>query len=189
MVGEAEEDGGELAACRIELTRRTVMRRDDDYDVDEPYVVIERRDAGGGAGTFLVGLALGAGLALLYAPRTGEETRRELKRGATKVRVAARDAAEELQDSVVDHYEQAKRNVEDRMEVARTSLEFRKRQAAQAIRAGREAAQQARDDLEARIAETKAAYRAGAEVVRADRRAAAAAEPDAESTTDRAESE
>ena len=34
------------------------MRSDDDYDVDEPYVVIERR--GPGAGTFLVGLAIGA---------------------------------------------------------------------------------------------------------------------------------
>jgi gas vesicle protein len=163
-----------------------MMRRDEDYDVEEPYVVIERR--GTGAGTFLMGLAIGAGLALLYAPRSGEETRREIQRGARRVRAAARGAAEDLQDSVVDHYEQAKRNVEDRLELARNSLEFRKRQAAEAIRAGREAAQQARDELEARIAETKAAYHAGAEVVRADRRSAAA-DANAENPADRAQSE
>lgn len=162
------------------------MRRNAEYDVDEPYVVIERR--GTGTGTFLMGLAIGAGLALLYAPRSGEETRREIQRGARRVRAAARGAAEDLSDSVVDHYEQAKRGVEDRIELARNSLEFRKRQAADAIRAGREAAQQARDELEARIAETKAAYSAGAEVVRADRRNAAA-DADAENPADRAQSE
>ena len=165
------------------------MRRDDDYDVDErydePYVVIERR--GTGACTFLMGLAIGAGMALLYAPRSGEDTRRELQRGAKRVRQAARGAAEDISDSVVDHYEQAKRNVEDRLELARTSLEFRKRQAAEAIKAGREAAQQARDELEARIAETKAAYHAGADVVRADRRNAAA-DADADNPADRAQS-
>jgi gas vesicle protein len=163
------------------------MRRDEDYVVDEPYVVIERR-GNGGAGTFLVGLAIGAGLALLYAPRTGEDTRREIQRGARRVRAAARGAAEDFSDSVVDHYEQARRSVEDRLEVARHSLEFRKRQAADAIRAGREAAQQARDELEARIAETKAAYHAGAEVVRADRRDAVA-DVDAESRVESSKSE
>ena len=46
-----------------------------------------------------------------------------------------------------------------------------------AVRAGREAADQARADLEARLAQTKAAYNAGAQVardVRADRIAAKA---------------
>jgi Gas vesicle protein len=163
------------------------MRRDDDFDVDERYVVVER--GGSGAGTFLVGLALGAGLALLYAPRSGDETRREIRRSARRMKVAAHDVAEELSDSVVDHYEQAKRNVEDRLEMARNSLEFRKRQAADAIRAGREAAQQARDDLEARIAETKAAYHAGAEVVRAGRRTVPVVDPDAAPAADLGESE
>ncbi|NUO63939.1 MAG: YtxH domain-containing protein, partial [Gemmatimonadaceae bacterium] len=44
--------------------------RDDDYefDDDEPYVVIERQSAG--IGSFLVGAAIGAGLALLFAPKS-----------------------------------------------------------------------------------------------------------------------
>ena len=45
---------------------------DDAYDA--PYVVIEKREAG--VGLLVLGLALGAGAALLFAPQSGEETRR-----------------------------------------------------------------------------------------------------------------
>lgn len=147
----------------------------DDEAYDEPYIVIERR--GSGVGSFLTGLAIGAGVALLFAPRAGVETRRDLRRRARRVTHVARDAAEDLSDSVVDRYEHAKRSVEDKIESARQSLEIRRRQAAEALRAGREAAQQARQELEARIAETKAAYRAGTDVARAARRPAASARP------------
>ena len=43
------------------------------YDLDEhdAYVIIEKHDAG--IGSFLVGLAVGAGVALLFAPRAGVE--------------------------------------------------------------------------------------------------------------------
>jgi hypothetical protein len=37
---------------------------------DVPYIVIER-DGGGQIGSFVVGALLGAGLALLFAPRVG----------------------------------------------------------------------------------------------------------------------
>jgi len=50
---------------------------DYEWDDDEPIVVIEKNEPG--IGTFLVGLAVGAGLALLFAPRSGEETRREVR--------------------------------------------------------------------------------------------------------------
>ena len=45
---------------------------------DVPYIVIER-DGGGQIGGFLVGALLGAGLALLFAPKSGEETQAELR--------------------------------------------------------------------------------------------------------------
>lgn len=147
------------------------MRRSREYDEDEPMVVIERR--GAGITPFVVGLAVGAGIALLFAPQSGEETRRQLKRQARRVSSAARDAAEDLSENLADRYEHAKRSVEDKLEAARHALEIKKHQAAEAIKAGREAAQQARQDLEARIAETKAAYRTGADT-RAVRRASAA---------------
>ena len=40
------------------------------HDDDEPYVVIEKS---GGMGSFFLGLAIGAGLALLFAPKSGRE--------------------------------------------------------------------------------------------------------------------
>ena len=134
-----------------------------DYD-DEPYVVIERHS--GNFGSFLVGIALGAGLALLMAPDSGNETRRRLRRSARKVKRVAREKAGEIADSVTDRYEHARRTVEDKLEAARSAIELKRRQAERAMKAGREAAQQAREDLERRIAESKAAYQAGADVAR-----------------------
>lgn len=134
-----------------------------DYD-DDPYVVIERHS--GSFGSFLVGIALGAGLALLMAPDSGNETRRRLRRSARKVKRATREKAEEIADSVTDRYEHARRTVEDKLEAARSAIELKRRQAERAMKAGREAAQQAREDLERRIAESKAAYQAGADVAR-----------------------
>src|SRR5918992_1556360 len=106
-----------------------------DYDADEPFVVIEKRT--GSASSFLWGLAIGAGVALLLAPRSGDETRREIRRGARRARAAAHDAAEGLTDSMLDRYQYARRAVEDRLEAARHTLSVTKQQAAHAIKAGR----------------------------------------------------
>jgi gas vesicle protein len=134
-----------------------------DYD-DDAYVVIEQHS--GSFGSFLIGIALGAGLALLMAPDSGNETRRRLRRSARKVKRAAREKAEELSDAVTDRYEHARRTVEDKLEAARSAIELKRRQAERAMKAGRQAAQQAREDLERRIAESKAAYQAGSDVAR-----------------------
>lgn len=45
----------------------------------------EERGGFSGLVTFLTGVAIGAGLALLYAPQTGEETRKQLREGYDKV--------------------------------------------------------------------------------------------------------
>ena len=70
------------------------MSENDWYDDDEPYygepyVIVEKREAG--IGPFLLGLALGAGAALLFAPQTGEETRRGIARRARRAQEAAQD--------------------------------------------------------------------------------------------------
>ena len=134
------------------------------FDEDEPYVVIEKTE--GSTGSFLIGLALGAGMALLFAPRSGVETRRELGRGARRVRDAAQGAAEELTGTVVDSFQEARQQVEERIDTARQAVELKRQQVSQAVHAGRAAAQQAREDLERRIAETKAAYDEGAATAR-----------------------
>jgi hypothetical protein len=48
------------------------MSRYEFDDDDEPYVVIEKHSPG--VGSFLVGVMIGAGIALLVAPRSGGET-------------------------------------------------------------------------------------------------------------------
>ena len=138
------------------------MRRAD-YD-DEPAVIIERHS--GGVGSFILGVAIGAAAALLLAPQSGAATRRDLRRGARRARRAAQDLAGDIQGRVTDTFDQARERVETGIDVAKQAIELKKRQVSRAMEAGRAAAQHARDELERRIAETKAAYNAGAEVAR-----------------------
>ncbi len=92
------------------------------YDRDEPAVVIERRgDAGSGMAMFLLGAALGAGVALLMAPQTGDEARAELRRGARRLKRKARDLAEQSREVVDDLQKQGRTAVKD----ARSSIEER----------------------------------------------------------------
>ena len=137
-------------------------------DDDQPYVVIERH-SDAGVGPFLIGLALGAGAALLLAPRSGAATRRDIKRRARRVRRAAENVASDVTDTVVDTFDDARRRVEDQIDSARHALDVKRQQVHRAMEAGRAAAQEARDELEQRIAETKAAYGAGAAVARSGR--------------------
>jgi len=68
-----------------------------DRDDDREIVLVER---GGGSrlGPVLFGLALGVGLGLLFAPQSGEETRRTLQRRWRRLRAAAEDGFEDLGD-------------------------------------------------------------------------------------------
>ena len=130
---------------------------DFDMDDDGPFVVIERSEPGVGA--FVMGLAIGAGLALLFAPRTGEETRRDLQRRATKLGGQAQDLVSDVTDSLSQTISQAKEKVDSTIDSTRQAVDLKRRQVSNAVDAGRAAAQQARVELEQRIAETKAAYK------------------------------
>ncbi len=131
-------------------------------DRDMPQIVIER---GGSLGPFLWGLATGAMLALLYAPKTGEETQRELKEGARRLRQGAEEKLAELKDSAEETYGRVREDVGERLETAKDELQGRKRQAEEALKAGRDSAKKTRDDLERRVAESKASYKAEMERV------------------------
>lgn len=127
-----------------------------DLDDDDRVVVIEQHSAG--VAPLLVGIALGAGLALLFAPSSGVETRRQIRKRAMRVRRAAEQVANDVTDSVSETFQDARRRVEDRIDSARDAIDLKRRQVQRAMEAGRAAAQQARDELEQRIADTKAAY-------------------------------
>ena len=142
--------------------------RDHHHD-DEPYIVIEKHS--NDTSNLLIGVLIGAGIALLFAPRSGAETRADIARRARSAGDKVRDVADEVTGQVVDTFEDARARVEEQIDSARSAIESKKRQVSRAMAAGREAAAQARGDLERRLAETKAAYNAGAEVAKTDRSA------------------
>ncbi len=90
---------------------------------DEPAVVIERRGGGAGSGValFLLGAALGAGLALLWAPQAGDETRAQLRRSTRRLKRKARDLKESGRDLVDDLQRQGKAAARD----AKSAIEER----------------------------------------------------------------
>lgn len=121
---------------------------------DAPYIVIER-EGGGGLGSFILGALLGAGVALLLAPKTGEETQKELKAQARKLRSAAEERVRNAHKSLEERLAEAREGVHARVESAR-----------EAVDAGRRAAREARSELEYKLERSKAAYRAGIDAAR-----------------------
>ncbi len=116
---------------------------------DSPYIIVER-DSGGSFGSFCLGALVGAGLALLFAPQSGEETQEEIRARAKKLRAAAEERMREAQLSIEGRLENVREGVESRVELVRD-----------AVQSGRAAAEEARTDLEAKLKRTKAAAKAG----------------------------
>src|SRR5690606_22703969 len=123
---------------------------------DMPYIIIERRS--GGFGSLVLGALLGAGAALLLAPRSGRETRDEIRAGALRLRDRAEDAARSVTDAVNETIGGVRGEVEGRVDAARDAFE-----------AGRRAARETRRDMEARVREVRAGVRGGVDAVRQGR--------------------
>jgi gas vesicle protein len=113
-----------------------------DRDVD-PTVVIER--GGSGTALFLLGAALGAGIALLLAPQTGEETRAAVRRTARKAKRRAREFANNGEEMVEEIVRTGKAAAEEMVETGRGAVR-------DLTRSGKSAARDARAALEQRLA-------------------------------------
>lgn len=123
-----------------------------DHD-DLPYIVIERRS--GGAGSFLWGALLGAGAALLLAPRSGRDMRDGIRSGALQLRERAEDAVREVSDSFQQTVGGVRHEVQDRLDTARDAFD-----------AGRRAARETRQEMELRMREVRAGVQGGVEASR-----------------------
>ncbi|HKK27610.1 MAG TPA: YtxH domain-containing protein [Gemmatimonadota bacterium] len=123
---------------------------------ETPVVVVKKSS---GFGAFLFGALCGAAAGILFAPRSGEETQRELREGALRLRSDAEGKLGELRDELVDVYERAREDVSERVDLAREEVRHRRHRAEEAVRAGKTAARGARSDLERRLQESKRAYR------------------------------
>ena len=58
---------------------------------------------------FMAGIAIGATVALLYAPASGEDTRRQISRKAQKGRDALADSGSDILDRGRDMYERGRK--------------------------------------------------------------------------------
>ena len=105
---------------------------------DQPTVIIEK-DGRPEIGAFLLGALVGAGIALLFAPSSGQETQRRIREQAGRLRALTEDRVRNLRD-----------DLGSRLDTARKAADH-----------GRLAASDARTDLEDKLARSKAAYRAG----------------------------
>lgn len=125
-------------------------------DHDEVPTIIIEKDSGGGFGAFVFGALVGAGVALLLAPQSGEETQAELKRRAG-----------ELKGTAEDRLKAATEELESRLDEARAGVNERVDRVKGAVEAGREAARDARHELEHKLETSKKAYRAGVDAAKA----------------------
>jgi len=74
-------------------------------------------------GYFLAGLGLGAAIALLLAPRSGEETREYLRERAGDLRDEAKRRTRELKERAGEYAEKGKEFVERQRETVEAALE------------------------------------------------------------------
>ena len=127
-----------------------------DYD-DEPYFVIEQPN--NGIGPFLLGLAIGAGAALLFAPRTGDETREMLRSRARDMRDSARQMVDDMSEGLQTTIADARDRVTDQVDEVRSAARRGRRQMRNAMDAGRAAAEDAREELERKLEEQRTTRR------------------------------
>jgi gas vesicle protein len=116
-----------------------------------PDVIIES-DGGAGVKWFLIGALVGAGVALLYAPQSGDRTRREIAKRAKRARRDVEEKFEEVRGEVTSRGRKLKESAQDLAETVRDEV----RDGRKAIR---KTAATARDDLERRLEEARARRR------------------------------
>jgi gas vesicle protein len=127
---------------------------------DLPYIVIERHETN--VAPFFWGALLGAGLALLFAPRSGAETQRELRQRVDRLRSTAEGRIDEARETLYDTVDRTRAGVQERIDAVREVVQARTTQAREAVDAGRRAAREARSELTLRLEQAKRAARADA---------------------------
>ena len=75
------------------------------------------QEYGGKAVWFMAGIAIGATVALLYAPATGEDTRRQLSRKAQRGRDALADSGSDLLDRGREMYDRGRKLADEAAEL------------------------------------------------------------------------
>ena len=103
-------------------------------------VLVER--AGGGLKWLVVGAAVGASLALLFAPKSGKETRRELRKRLQGLKEIADETLDEFREVADESDDQGLEAASDRSEAPAAESESGRRSSPKAA---------AREELERRL--------------------------------------
>jgi gas vesicle protein len=106
------------------------------YETDR----VEREDGGG---SFLMGLlagtVLGAGLGMLFAPKAGAETRKQLSEQATRLRSTATDTIHQASDKLSQVSQQASEKLNQVSQQASAKVSQTSEKVSQIVDRGREA--------------------------------------------------
>lgn len=87
--------------------------------------------------SFVAGAAIGAGLALLYAPKSGREMREDIS-----------DLTEDAVDKIKEYAKEAQEKIKSAIEEGKETIVDKKSVLASAIEAGREAMQKERSSVQ-----------------------------------------
>lgn len=79
---------------------------------DNPYLNEETKSGAAGMSGFMLGALVGAGVALLFAPATGNDTRRKLGETAKRLGSAARDRIQEGREQIQDRFKSERQGFE-----------------------------------------------------------------------------
>lgn len=97
---------------------------------------------------FLVGGLVGAGIALLYAPKAGRETREDIRQLATKGKERVKEEREAIQQRISDLLSQISSKTEELVRGGMQLADDKKREILAAIQAAKRAYEEERQKLE-----------------------------------------
>ena len=100
-----------------------------------------------GALMLIAGGIIGAGVALLFAPQSGERTRRDIARYTRKARRKAEEVVDEFSDTVADMVETVSEKAEDLLDKGRDMSYEAKKELVKVIELGQERLEKQRAKL------------------------------------------
>jgi gas vesicle protein len=101
--------------------------------------------------TFITGGIIGAAVALLYAPQSGERTREELREKAERTIIKAHKLEEEVKDSLNQLVSDVKSRVTLLIEEGKNVAEDKKKEILAAIEAGKKVLEEQKEKLQKNI--------------------------------------
>ncbi len=112
----------------------------------------------GGLGWFLAGLGLGAVIGVLYAPKSGKETRDDLVAGALDAKERAAVLAQQAKERATELAEQGRQQVGDYVDRGKEYYDRGRTQWSQYVEKGKGLVQEQQDKVAAAIDAGKEAY-------------------------------